>query len=115
MNTADKSAVWVRTSAKPPFSSPLAFFQVVNKELKTSIDHELATVAERRAKELEAEIEKMRTELESLRSQRREHQQEVGLLRSSLDGAWNDRARLKGDVLSLTKATTSAVSAYKAS
>ncbi|RZS27660.1 hypothetical protein BHM03_00061173 [Ensete ventricosum] len=106
MNTADKSTVWVRTSARPPFSSPLAFFQVVNKELKTSVDHELATVAERRAKEPEAEIEKMRTELESLRSQRREHQQEVGLLRSSLDGAWNDRARLKGDVLSLTKATT---------
>ncbi|RWW61925.1 hypothetical protein BHE74_00030980 [Ensete ventricosum] len=65
---------------------------------------ELAAAAERRAKGLEAEIEWMRTELESLRSQRMEFEQEVGLLRTSLDGARNDRARLEGDVLSLTEA-----------
>ncbi|RRT63126.1 hypothetical protein B296_00000879 [Ensete ventricosum] len=58
------------------------------------------------AKELEAEIKRMRTELESLRSQRGELEQEVGLLRSNLDGARNDRARLEGDVLSLTEAAS---------
>ncbi|RWW56154.1 hypothetical protein BHE74_00037152 [Ensete ventricosum] len=78
MNRADKSAVWVGTSARPPFSSPLAFFnqhekilvlRAANKELKVSIGQELAAATQRRAKELEAEIERMRTELESLRSQ----------------------------------------------
>ncbi|RWW33504.1 hypothetical protein GW17_00001789 [Ensete ventricosum] len=65
-------------------------------------------------------------ELESLRSQRRELEQEVGLLRSSLDGARNNRARLEGDVLSLNEAVVflevelkaegqKAVVAYKAS
>ncbi|RRT51758.1 hypothetical protein B296_00049607, partial [Ensete ventricosum] len=39
----------------------------------------------------------------SLKSQRRELEQEVGVLGSSLDGARNDRARLEGDVLSLTE------------
>ncbi|RWV83891.1 hypothetical protein BHE74_00024940 [Ensete ventricosum] len=33
-------------------------------------------------------------------------EQEVGVLRSSLDGAWNDRARLEGDVLSLAEVAT---------
>ncbi|RZR87479.1 hypothetical protein BHM03_00014891 [Ensete ventricosum] len=79
--------------------------RVVNKELKASIGQELVAAAERQAKELEAEVERMRTELESLRSQRRELEQEVGLLHFSLDGARNDQARLEGDVLSLTEAT----------
>ncbi|RWW82245.1 hypothetical protein BHE74_00009303, partial [Ensete ventricosum] len=73
-----------------------------NKELKASVSQELATAAERR--ELEDEIERMRTELESLRSQRGELEQEVRLLHSNLDGARNDQARLEGDVLSLTEA-----------
>ncbi|RZS17254.1 hypothetical protein BHM03_00049377 [Ensete ventricosum] len=71
-----------------------------------NVGQELAGAAERQVKEMEAEIERMRTELESLRSQRREFEQEVGLLCSSLDGAWNDRACLEGDVLSLTLAAT---------
>ncbi|RZR97125.1 hypothetical protein BHM03_00026239 [Ensete ventricosum] len=73
-------------------------------EVSASISQELAATAERRAKELEAKMERMRIELESLRSQRRELEQEVRLLRSSLDGARNDRAHLEGDVLSLTEA-----------
>ncbi|RZS03491.1 hypothetical protein BHM03_00033681 [Ensete ventricosum] len=42
--------------------------------------------------------------LESLKNQRWELEQEVGVLRSNLDGARNDRAHLEGDVLSLTEA-----------
>ncbi|RWW25819.1 hypothetical protein GW17_00009816, partial [Ensete ventricosum] len=68
----------------------------------------------------------MRAELESYRSQWRELEQEVRFLRSSLDGAQDDRARLEGDVLSLTEAIAfleaelkdegqKAVAAYKAS
>ncbi|RRT40604.1 hypothetical protein B296_00058415, partial [Ensete ventricosum] len=63
-----------------------------NKELKASVSQELAAAAEWRAKELEAEIERMRTELESLRSQRGELEQEVRLLHSNLDEARNDQA-----------------------
>ncbi|RWW44175.1 hypothetical protein BHE74_00050095, partial [Ensete ventricosum] len=65
-------------------------FWAVNKELKTGVGQELVAVTERQAKELEGEVKKMRTELESLRSQRREIEQEVGLLCSSFDGARND-------------------------
>ncbi|RRT70013.1 hypothetical protein B296_00026759 [Ensete ventricosum] len=42
--------------------------QAANKEPKASVGQKLAAVADRWAKELEAEIERMRTELESLRS-----------------------------------------------
>ncbi|RWW68854.1 hypothetical protein BHE74_00023592 [Ensete ventricosum] len=109
MNRAGKSAVWA-----------------VNKELKARVGQELVVIAERRAKELEGEVEKMRIELESLRSQRRELEQEVGVLRSSLDGARNDRARLEGNILLLTKVAVfleaelkaegpKAMAAYKAS
>ncbi|RWW84295.1 hypothetical protein BHE74_00007112 [Ensete ventricosum] len=56
----------------------------------------------------------------------RELEQEVRILRSSLDGARNDPARLEGDILSLTEATAvleaelkaegmKAVATYKAS
>ncbi|RRT47267.1 hypothetical protein B296_00053845 [Ensete ventricosum] len=100
--------------------------RAVNKELKAGVGQDLVAAAEWRAKELESEIEKMRTKMESLRSQRRELELEVGLLRSSLDAARNDRAHLEGDVLSLTEATTfleaklkaegqKAVATYKAS
>ncbi|RZS23100.1 hypothetical protein BHM03_00055964 [Ensete ventricosum] len=100
--------------------------RAVNKELKAGVGQDLVAAAEWRAKELESEIEKMRTKMESLRSQRRELELEVGLLRSSLDGARNDRARLEGDVLSLTETITfleaklkaegqKAVATYKAS
>ncbi|RWV85552.1 hypothetical protein GW17_00052645 [Ensete ventricosum] len=71
-----------------------------------NVGQELVATAERQVKELEAEIKRMRAELESHRSQRREFEQEVRLLRSSLDGAQNNQARLKGDVLSLTEAAT---------
>ncbi|RZR95387.1 hypothetical protein BHM03_00024237 [Ensete ventricosum] len=57
--------------------------RVANKELKVGVDQELVTVAEHRAKELDDEVKKMQTELESLRSQRRELEQEVGLLHST--------------------------------
>ncbi|RRT60836.1 hypothetical protein B296_00022858 [Ensete ventricosum] len=53
---------------------------------KASVGQELAAATELRAKELEAEIERMRIELESLKSQRMKFEQEVGLLRFSLDG-----------------------------
>ncbi|RWW56314.1 hypothetical protein BHE74_00036991 [Ensete ventricosum] len=80
--------------------------RATNKELKASVGQELVATAERQVKELEAEIKRMRAELESHRSQRREFEQEVRLLRSSLDGAQNNQARLKGNVLSLTEAAT---------
>ncbi|RRT85884.1 hypothetical protein B296_00001723, partial [Ensete ventricosum] len=64
--------------------------------------------------------------LEPLKTKRRRLEEEVGILRSSLDGARNDRARLEGDVLSLIEAVTllkaelkgegvKAVAAYKPS
>ncbi|RZR87597.1 hypothetical protein BHM03_00015037 [Ensete ventricosum] len=81
MNRAGKSAVWA------------------------GVGQELVAAAEWWAKELEGEFEKIQTELESLRSQQRELEQEIRLLHSSLDGARNDRACLEGDVLSLTEAT----------
>ncbi|RZR71911.1 hypothetical protein BHM03_00008684 [Ensete ventricosum] len=122
MNRAGKSVVWglhfvsilidrvhdagrlVRSQHKK-----ILALRAVNKELKAK-----------------AEIERMRAELESYRSQWRELEQEVRFLRSSLDGAQDDRARLEGDVLSLTEAIAfleaelkdegqKAVAAYKAS
>ncbi|RZS13492.1 hypothetical protein BHM03_00045092 [Ensete ventricosum] len=117
MNRAGKSAVWglhfvnalinrvhdVGRLVRSQHEKIMAL-RATNKELKASVGQELAAAAEQRVKELEAEIERMRTELESLKSQRRELEQEVRLLRSNLDGARNDRARLEGDILSLTEA-----------
>ncbi|RRT62252.1 hypothetical protein B296_00043529 [Ensete ventricosum] len=95
MNRASRSAIWnygassrqQRTQAWGPQDA-------------------LGAAAKLRVKELEEDTNKLRDELESLKSQRRDLEQEVGVLRSSLDGAWNDRAHLEGDVLSLTKAAT---------
>ncbi|RWW14975.1 hypothetical protein GW17_00021207 [Ensete ventricosum] len=56
----------------------------------------------RRVKELEDEAKKAQVKLESLRNQQRELELEIRVMHSSLDGAWGDRARLEGDVLSLT-------------
>ncbi|RWW76738.1 hypothetical protein BHE74_00015149 [Ensete ventricosum] len=78
--------------------------QATNKELKVGASQELVTVTERRAKDLEGIVEKLRAELESLRSQRKDLMQEVGILRSSLDRDWDDLVRLEGDMLSLTEA-----------
>ncbi|RZS16608.1 hypothetical protein BHM03_00048622 [Ensete ventricosum] len=107
MKRAGKSAVWGLHSVNALIDQvhdasrlvrsqyeKILVLQAANKELKASVAQELAAIAERRAKELEAEIKRMRTELESPRSQRRELEQEVGLLRSNLDGAQNDGARL---------------------
>ncbi|RRT70198.1 hypothetical protein B296_00036669, partial [Ensete ventricosum] len=44
--------------------------------------------------------------LESLKYQQRRLEEEVGVLHSSLDGDWNNRARLEGDVLSLIEVAT---------
>ncbi|RRT34312.1 hypothetical protein B296_00040024 [Ensete ventricosum] len=81
MNRVDKSTVWLQLGA----------------------NQELVTAAEFRVKGLEEDIKKLQVELESVKNQRRELEQEAGVLRSSLDGAQNDRARLEGDVLSLTE------------
>ncbi|RRT64762.1 hypothetical protein B296_00011518 [Ensete ventricosum] len=117
MNRASKLAVW---------HEKILALRATNKELKASVGQELAAITERRVKELEAKIERIRTGLDSLRSQWREFEQEVMLLHSSLDGAQNDQARLEGDVLSLTKVAAlleaelkaegqNAVATYKAS
>ncbi|RRT39059.1 hypothetical protein B296_00057603 [Ensete ventricosum] len=101
-------------------------FRAANKELKHGASQDLVTVAELHVKELQEYANKLRVELESLKSQRRDMEQKVGVLRSSLDGAWNDRVRFEGDVLSLPDAAAllkaelkaegpRAVAAYKAS
>ncbi|RWW53488.1 hypothetical protein BHE74_00040014 [Ensete ventricosum] len=97
-----------------------------NKELKLGANQELVATAEHRVKEQADKAGKAQNELEFLRNQWKELEQEVGVLHSSLDGAPNDRARLEGDVLSLTKAVAflevelkveglKAVATYKAS
>ncbi|RRT61127.1 hypothetical protein B296_00034024 [Ensete ventricosum] len=62
-------------------------------------------IAECRAKKLEEHVEKLRAKLESLKNQQKGLNQEVGILRSSYNGARDYRVRLEGDVLSLTEAT----------
>ncbi|RWW72947.1 hypothetical protein BHE74_00019212 [Ensete ventricosum] len=52
--------------------------RVANKDLKLSVNQELVTTAEHRVKEWEDEAKKLWTELESLRNQQRELEQEVG-------------------------------------
>ncbi|RZS05539.1 hypothetical protein BHM03_00036066 [Ensete ventricosum] len=85
MNRAGKSVVWglhfisalidrVHDAGRLVRSQheKILAFRAMNKELKASIGQELAVGAERRVKELEADIKRMQTELESLMSQRRE-------------------------------------------
>ncbi|RRT62922.1 hypothetical protein B296_00025408 [Ensete ventricosum] len=145
MNRAGKLAVWVRTYARPPFSSPLIFSSITfvclhglrssalidwvhdaGRLVRSQHEKILALRAVNKELKAGAEIKRMRTELESLRSQRRELEQEVGLLCSSLDKAQNDRARLERDVLLLIEVATlleaklkaeglKAVATYKAS
>ncbi|RWW44397.1 hypothetical protein BHE74_00049846 [Ensete ventricosum] len=123
MNRAGKSVVWglhfisalidrVHDAGRLVWNQheKILALQAANKELKASVDQELAATVERRVKEMEVEFERMQAELESHRSQCRELEQEVKLLRSSLDGARNDRARLEDDV-----DDQKAVGAYKAS
>ncbi|RZS09054.1 hypothetical protein BHM03_00040149 [Ensete ventricosum] len=100
--------------------------RVANKELKGQADQDLVAVVESRAKELQGNTNKLRGELESLKTQWRRLEEEVRILRSSLDGARNDWACLEGDVLSMTEAAMlleaelkgegkKAVTAYKTS
>ncbi|RWW73863.1 hypothetical protein BHE74_00018224 [Ensete ventricosum] len=106
MNSATKSTIWV---SGPSFLSLPTFVVVcfaANKELKVGAGQELVAATERRAKELEETVEKLRAELESLRSQWKNLEQEVRIMLSSLDGAQDDWARLEGDVLSVTEAMT---------
>ncbi|RRT56940.1 hypothetical protein B296_00008247 [Ensete ventricosum] len=79
---------------------------VVNKELKLGANQELIATIELHVKGLEEDVNMLRVELESLKNQLRELEQEVRVLCSSLDGARNDRARLEGDVMSLTEVAT---------
>ncbi|RRT64753.1 hypothetical protein B296_00011704, partial [Ensete ventricosum] len=115
MNRASKSVVW-----------RILVLRATNKELKGRADQDLVTAAEAHVKELEGDVNKLQGELESLKTQRRRLEEEVRILRSSLDGARNDRTLLEGDMLSQTEATTlleaelkdegaKAVVAYKAS
>ncbi|RZR86861.1 hypothetical protein BHM03_00014146, partial [Ensete ventricosum] len=89
MNRAGKSAVWglhfvsalidrVHDAGRLVRSQheKILTLQAANKELKAGVGQELVTVDERRVKELEGEVKKMWTELESLRSQRRDLKQE---------------------------------------
>ncbi|RWW01357.1 hypothetical protein GW17_00035612 [Ensete ventricosum] len=89
MNRAGKSAVWglhfvsalidrVHDAGRLVRSQheKILTLRAANKELKAGVGQELVTVAERRVKELEGEVKKMWTELESLRSQRRDLKQE---------------------------------------
>ncbi|RZS18225.1 hypothetical protein BHM03_00050458, partial [Ensete ventricosum] len=100
--------------------------RAANKELKLGASQDLVTVTKLCVNGLEEDINKLQAELESLKNQRREMDQEVGVQRSNLDGARNDRARLEGDLLSLTEAMAllkaelkadglKAVATYKAS
>ncbi|RWW33478.1 hypothetical protein GW17_00001821 [Ensete ventricosum] len=57
--------------------------KAANKELKASVNQELAATAEQRVKELETKIKRMQAELESHRIQQRELKKEVGFLRST--------------------------------
>ncbi|RZR92463.1 hypothetical protein BHM03_00020755 [Ensete ventricosum] len=54
-NRANKLVVWIRSQHEK-----IPALQAANKELKAGVDQELAAAAKRRAKELEAEIERMR-------------------------------------------------------
>ncbi|RWW40615.1 hypothetical protein BHE74_00053957 [Ensete ventricosum] len=96
MNRADKSAVWglhfvnalidwVHDVGRLVWNQheKILALRAANKELKASVGQELVAAAEWWVKELEAEIERMWAELESHRSQRRELEQEVGLLHST--------------------------------
>ncbi|RZS14276.1 hypothetical protein BHM03_00045945 [Ensete ventricosum] len=65
MNRARKSVVLSQ-------HEKILALRAANKELKASFGQELAATTERRVKELEDKIERMQTELESLRSQQRE-------------------------------------------
>ncbi|RWW81569.1 hypothetical protein BHE74_00010014, partial [Ensete ventricosum] len=100
--------------------------RAANKELKLGASQDLVTVTKLCVNGLEEDINKLQAELESLKNQRREMDQEVGVQHSNLDGARNDRARLEGDLLSLTEAMAllkaelkadglKAVATYKAS
>ncbi|RWW81533.1 hypothetical protein BHE74_00010074 [Ensete ventricosum] len=109
MNRADKSIVWglhfvnalidrVHDAGRLARSQHerILMLRAANKELKHSANQDLVAATEPRAKELEEDVNKVLSELESLKNQRRELKQEVGVLQSSLDGARNDWAHLKG-------------------
>ncbi|RRT54538.1 hypothetical protein B296_00032878 [Ensete ventricosum] len=119
MNRASKSAIWglhfvttlidwvhdTNWLVQSQHEIILAL-RAANKELKGRTDQDLVAAIEFRVKELEGNLNKLQGELESLKTQRRRLEEEVRILRSSLDGARNDRARLEGYVLSLTEAAT---------
>ncbi|RWW14353.1 hypothetical protein BHE74_00034306 [Ensete ventricosum] len=68
-------------------SSQILALRAANKELKGRADQDLVTIVESRAKEPEGDVNKLWGELESLKTQWRRLEKEVGIIRSSLDGA----------------------------
>ncbi|RRT40596.1 hypothetical protein B296_00038656 [Ensete ventricosum] len=100
--------------------------RAANKDLKSEAGQEEVVAAEHRAKELQDDVDKLRGELESSEHRHKDLEQEVDTMHTSLQGARDDWARLKDDVLSLTEVATlletelkaegpKAMAAYKAS
>ncbi|RRT38341.1 hypothetical protein B296_00042127 [Ensete ventricosum] len=78
--------------------------RAANKELKIGAMSEVVAATEQGAKELQANIDQLRAELESSKRLHKDLKQEVDTMHASLQGAQDDRARLEEDVLSLTEA-----------
>ncbi|RWW50884.1 hypothetical protein BHE74_00042824 [Ensete ventricosum] len=66
---------------------------------------EVVAIAEQWAKELQANVDQLRAEFDSSEHRCKDLEQEVNTTHISLQGAWDVRARLEEDVLSLTEAT----------
>ncbi|RZS11719.1 hypothetical protein BHM03_00043063 [Ensete ventricosum] len=98
VNRASKSIVWVSAIS----SIPLVFFPSFSLSSLFLLFAGASLYDCSHRPELEGDINK----LLSLKTQRMRLEEEVGILRSSLDGARDDRAQLEGDVLSLTEAAT---------
>ncbi|RWV86838.1 hypothetical protein GW17_00051226 [Ensete ventricosum] len=100
--------------------------RAANKDLKFEAGQEEVVAPEHRAKELQDDVDKLRGELESSEHRHKDLEQEVDTMHTNLQGARDDWARLKDDVLSLTEVATlletelkaegpKAMAAYKAS
>ncbi|RWW44321.1 hypothetical protein BHE74_00049918 [Ensete ventricosum] len=79
MNRADKSIIWIHDVGQlvRHQHERILALRATNKGLKVGASQELVAIVERRAKELEGTMEKLRAKLESLRSQRKDLEQEA--------------------------------------